>query len=237
MKTTFTSLTTSLLLAVSLFLGYKYFQGAGELERLSDRMEELKKAEATSTLLIRNLHSEVSDIRAQLRQYANSSNTANTVFAKEDGRSGELLQRVESLEGVIHELSLRQSPVQKNGDSNGHHTLVSQSDLQSGEMSGLKRHALAETVFNSDSGVPLGKYVDSVEAGVNETASVEVRDLECRTSICKVTFSVNDSANAELADGRSEMVDQLISRAEGREVEIQHANDVYGNKVMYVQLR
>lgn len=237
MKTTFTSLTTCILLAVSLFLGLKYFQGASELERLSVRTAELKQAEATTTLLIRNLHSEVSDVRAQLRQYANSSNTANTVFAKEDSGSEELLQRVASLEDTIHKLSLRKSPNQKNGDSDSYHSLLSQSDQQSGEISALNRHALAETAFNSDSGVPLGKYADSVEAGVHETASVEVQDLECRTSICKVTFSVNDSATAELADGRSEVVDQLISRADGREVDIQHANDVYGNKVMYVQLR
>lgn len=235
MKIPFTSLTTAILLAVSVFLGLKYFHGASEFERLSAKTAELKQAEAATTLLIRNLHSEVNDIRVQLRQYANSSNTANTVFAKEDNGSEELLQRVASLEDAIQKLSLRKSHNQKTGDS--YHSLLSQSDQQAGEMSALNRHALAETAFNSDSGVPLGKYAASVEAGVHETAAVEVQDLECRTSICKVTFSVNDSANTELVDGRSEMVDQLISRAEGTEVDIQHANDVYGNKVMYVQLR
>tara|TARA_R110001599_G_scaffold353795_2_gene597937 strand:- start:80932 stop:81612 length:681 start_codon:yes stop_codon:yes gene_type:complete len=226
-----------MLVAVSLFLGLKYFQGASELERLSVRTAELKQAEVTTTLLIRNLHSEVRDIRAQLRQFANSSNPVNTVFAKADSGSEELLQRIASLEDSINELSLRRSPNQKNGDNDNYHTLLSQSDQQSGEMSALNRNALAETAFNSDSGVPLGEYAESVEKGVHETASVEIQDLECRTSICKVTFSVSDSSTAELADGRSEVVDQLISRADGREVDIQHANDVYGNKVMYVQLR
>lgn len=110
---------------------------------------------------------------------------------------------------------------------------------ESAEETKAQYFAQAESDFESDSGdTPIGEYSDSLSETLQAVNGVDVRAMDCRNSICRVTYSKSESLSPEeLADIDAELIDKMAFGVEGHNVDLTHASDEYGNKIVYIQLR
>ncbi|MCP5166201.1 MAG: hypothetical protein H6989_02345 [Pseudomonadales bacterium] len=98
--------------------------------------------------------------------------------------------------------------------------------------------AQAEIDFENDTGVPLGDFEETISDTLYTAEGIDVSGMECRGTICKVTYSQSDSLQARDAGADGfEVVDRLAEATSGREVEVRYGSDPAGKKVMYIQIR
>jgi hypothetical protein len=106
------------------------------------------------------------------------------------------------------------------------------------ELSYARLYATAESSFEADQGIPLGDYEDAIGDALHRAGAIEVHSTDCRTTICKVTYSKTEGPEPpDWPGGEQELVDTLARDAQGQDVEIRYASDPSGNDVMYIQLR
>ena len=102
-------------------------------------------------------------------------------------------------------------------------------------------NSIGEEAFEADAGEPLGDTIDNISDVLHSSDDlVEIRDLDCRQSVCKITYtaSIGDpSSMGRNSEGDNVLIDRLTDGAPGADFDISHARDDQGNSVMYSQLR
>lgn len=162
----------------------------------------------------------------------------NTPGTKDQSAAGDQVARIQALEaaveGILHD---GQGARRKPGRSSSSRILAT--GRQSGEIQELERIALAEQEFESDTGLQLGDFDDSVEEAIYQVDGIELKGMDCRNSICKVSYRSREPTSADLegVDPEWELMEQLLARSNGKRVDIRHTTDVLGNKTMYIQLK
>lgn len=154
-------------------------------------------------------------------------------------RDDALLGRIEELEATVGNWSDR-------GTGNSDAELTSrtlQGTAVSGyiEKSAYRPNSTGDEAFVADNGKPLGDYPERLADVFNAAGDlVEIRDMECRESICRVTFTpINDNASGMGHDNEYmfSLVDRLTDSLAGVDLVLRHATNAQGNEVMYIQIR
>ena len=102
----------------------------------------------------------------------------------------------------------------------------------------MARTQLYEEKYDVDMGVPLGNFPESIRDVFHSSEDIELAELDCKETICKITYSKsNASTNDRDANRDLELADKLAIEASGYQVDVMYAKDSYGNDIMYVQLR
>lgn len=150
-----------------------------------------------------------------------------------------LVDRVDRVEVAIEELSsVGIAPVKKSGA--GIEKQFSERVRSPAEISSYNqnRHALAEADFEQDSGTSLGDFTHSLDDALHAVEGIDVSDVSCRDTICKVTYSRTESLEVHNESGETlDLVDKLALDTVGREVDVRYVKDSFGSNVMYIQLR
>jgi hypothetical protein len=150
-----------------------------------------------------------------------------------------LLSRIEKLEATVGNWSDR-------GTGKGDAALTSrplQVSAVSGsiEKSAYRPNSMGDEAFLADSGKPLGDYPERLADVFNAAGDlIEVRDMECRESICRVTFAPshdNASGMGQDNDYMFSLVDRLTDSLPGVDLVLRHATNAQGNEVIYIQIR
>ena len=94
----------------------------------------------------------------------------------------------------------------------------------------------AEELFAADAGAPLDKEAqDTIGEVFRASDNVNVQDIYCKNSICKITYSKSQSGMDAGDDSDFALIDQLTDGLGGTGLDIRYAKDEHGNDVMYVQ--
>jgi hypothetical protein len=102
-------------------------------------------------------------------------------------------------------------------------------------------NTFGETVFENDEGKPLGDNADTVSDVFYDIGdSIQLSSLDCKESVCKVSYShVRDENNetASYDDPNSDIVDRLVEGFGGADLDISYARNADGDDVMYIQVQ
>jgi hypothetical protein len=173
------------------------------------------------------------------RQFALIAGTDHGNIAIEElaFSSHSLVSKIERLEGAVAELTTTRQVEARAVAEESIEPMIKLSPRAT-ELSEARRYAAAESSFEADSGRPLGDYEDAIGDALHSAGTIEVQNIDCRETSCRVTYSkAGTRASADWLDGDRELVDTLASDAQGHAVEIRYASDPSGNDVMYIQLR
>lgn len=152
------------------------------------------------------------------------------------GRS--MLTRIEGLEDAVAELTTNRGIEGRTSVADVVAVPIVQVSPGDTELSNARQYATAEASFEADRGIPLGDYEDTIGDALHRAGAIEVHSTDCRTTICKVTYSKTEAPESPGSpEGEQELVDTLARDARGQDVEIRYASDPSGNDVMYIQLR
>jgi hypothetical protein len=69
--------------------------------------------------------------------------------------------------------------------------------------------------------------------------SIQLYDVDCRKSVCKVTYSLvhdDSSETAAFSDPDMEIMDHLVEGFGGADLDISYARNPKGENIMYIQL-
>ena len=204
------------------------------LDSGSAEMAPLIRANVES---IANLKSELIELRKQLASTEGA--TSGGVVLDGDAETAGLAKRLDKMEHTLAELS---APGPLAGSKTGaelENKLTQVTQLAAGGSSfSYDQSARAEIDFEKDSGVPLGDLEETIGDALYTAEGIDISGMDCRDTICKVTYSKSGSLRAQGAgDGGYEIVDQLAQATNGREVEVRYGSDPAGKKVMYIQVR
>ncbi len=186
---------------------------------------------------IATLKSELIELREQLASTERSTNYG--VVIDGGAETAGLAKRLDKIEHTLAELS---APGPLAGSKTGaelEKKLTQVTQLAAGGSSiSYDQSVQAEIDFENDSGVPLGDIEETISDALYTAEGIDISGMECRDTICKVTYSKSGSFQAQGAgDGGHEIVDQLAQATNGREVEVRYGSDPAGKKVMYIQMR
>ena len=151
----------------------------------------------------------------------------------------DLSARIAALEGSLKEISLS-SPRKGGEDSDIIQKQLVDSLLKPSDVSAVNQvqSALAEIEFDNDSGIPLEGFSDSIDETFHSVEGLDVTGMDCRDTICKVTYLKSESTESEEDYyPQDELLDKLAQSAGGRQVEVRYDKDTSGKEVMYIQLR
>lgn len=203
-----------------------------------DRPSELQNLEAkvnASLDSISALHMELQDVRQQLSLRTDVKDSSSVV-AIEDSEYKVLSERLATVEDDLAALSIPRT-ISREQRKDAFERRVEEHAI-SPEVSSTLLYADAENYFESDSGRPLGGYTDSIDDALHAVEGIDLKGVDCRDTICKITYSKSESATSdEHYDVDSDLEDRLMFGIEGREVELRYANDSMGNNVIYAQVK
>lgn len=149
----------------------------------------------------------------------------------------EIIERIESIEEVLSESSSKDKPSSETLNTELKNNFSMKLEARDYEAS-VKQFADAENYFEVDSGRPIRAYTDLIDQHLNSADGLDVKGMDCGKSICKVTYSKPESLpfNVE-SDAESELVDKLLFGIEDRDVDLRYADDPYGNRVLYIEMK
>ena len=237
MKYIVLAVATASLFSLAGILGLRYLQESRVSHTLDSRLEELSSGIGTNAESIASLLSEVNQMRDQLR--LKSPQSLAKTETSTDVESGNLVKRIQVLEDNMRRFADVESPSTP-GRREAMEKLLSASSHMSGDTSAYsqRQFAAAESDFENDSGTPLGDYKNAISEALHAQDSFQVKGVDCKNTICRITYSESDSLISDDGPGaESDLVAKLAQAVEGVGVEVRYANDPYGNEVMYIQLR
>lgn len=217
--------------ALSISIGTYLFPEGNEVEpvNLTDLVvlnHELNIVKSQNEQLIKTVEA------MEVRQAVVSS-TLPIALSEDDS---EVYNRISSLEDSVEKLSsanvqdqlvARAEGVPRNTWSEKHSRSTGQ-EYRSSET--------GETAFYGDSGDSLSHHSDTIRSSLeSEDSGIELHDLECLESVCKVTFNALPHGDENF--GRSvEVADALSDNINGGEIEIHYGRDESGGEVAYIQV-
>lgn len=107
---------------------------------------------------------------------------------------------------------------------------------QTSEVITDQKRAYMEAQFDNDSGLPLGDFSHSIEDVMHQVDGIQAQGIDCRNTICKVTYAPAGPALSGSDDVDWQIMEQLLERSGGRQVDIKYVSDALGNNAMYIQL-
>ena len=227
--------TATASLICSIFMLVFIFFGEGHAKVSSATNSSVPTAEiSVNSASIAELRSELSEIRNQLGNLS-----AREEYVAADNALDELTLRIGAIEKAVESTSLSKPDSSSSREGSGIlKKRVIQNSFESAETSSNENAAVAESIFETDSGTTLGSYAESIGDTFHSFEDIEVHGIECRSTICKVTYSKTDSLEShEESDDNFELVDKLALASDGREVEVRYARAPSGDELMYIQLR
>lgn len=221
------------LATVACLLAFKAGRESGENSALENNVQKLAVAVQTNSETISLLRLELGKISNHL------SVTGGQAAAEElsDVEPDDVAERLRAVEDALAVISQRSAPAIKDATDSSVPP-INRLSQESIERSSARRYELAEEKFESGSGIPLGGYVSAIDDTLHTLGNIEVQEMDCRDTICKITYTQTEtSGSRQGADEDLELVDKLAQAAEGREVEITYATDPAGDELMYIQVR
>ena len=228
---------TASLVSMLCFLGLQLCEETPRNYSSTIKPQALALALNKSEESIAFLKSKIAAMELQLIQNGNRIKT--NIGADRDTGYEDLLDRMDEMERSVSQLALS-GDEQARKDSSLIEKRLSERMRRSSEISqsGQSQNLMAESDFETDSGNPLGDFSNSIGEALHSVEGVEVNGMDCRDTICKVSYSEKELFDPqEEVDTRSDIVDKLSQAAIGRTVEVSYASDTSGNTVMYIQLR
>ena len=228
-------ITASLVSAAWLF-AFQPVQHSGVTAGRDDAAEVERARINANSASIGGLRQELAGIR---REFALIGGTDNgTIATERQAPTGHSLERrIERLESAVADLRATRPGVDRAVADKSIEPMFRLSP-RSTELSDARHYAIAESSFEADGGTPLGDYEDAIGAALHRAGAIEVQNMNCRKTICRVTYSKTGTrASADRLEEEQELVDILAGDAQGRAVEIRYASDSSGNDVMYIQLQ
>jgi len=234
MKVVFISAVTSAVVSVSCYFVLQLSQEPYGTAGITDGAVVSAREDLGSSAA---LQFEVLEIRDELmREYKSlkKEHAVSVPLAISD-----LSARIAALEGSLKEISLS-SPRKGGEDSDIIQKQLVDSLLKPSDVSAVNQvqSALAEIEFDNDSGIPLEGFSDSIDETFHSVEGLDVTGMDCRDTICKVTYLKSESTESEEDYyPQDELLDKLAQSAGGRQVEVRYDKDTSGKEVMYIQLR
>lgn len=230
------TVVASIVASSACFWGLQFATEDGGPYASTSEAEKLSVGVEGNTEAITSLRLEILAIRdlMNLKEVSLKSVATATMYDEPD----DLTERIQALEDVVEALSSsKYGSINKASDSPQGRIIHRLSELT--ESSALQQNPVAESAFENDSGVvPLNDYTDSLEGALHAVDSIDVKGMDCRDTICKITYSNSESLTAEEEnDSEIELMEKLIDGVQGRDLDIRYAKDGQGNHVMYVQLQ
>lgn len=224
---------TSLIVSVACILGWNAFFGDYD-NNPSDLTAEVAARERHDNIAaISAMRSELNELQEQLA--VNDRANREAVYLPAPKKMDDLLDRIEAAEDSIEQLySLNSAPIDV-----GKSALLDMLAMESNETAedlAYSQYTLAESNFDNDTGVPLGDYVESIDDALYSIGDLDVKEMNCRTSICKVVYSEGQDSVDDDDSIEWQLMEKLLNDGGSGAVDIRYANDPSGNKVMYIQL-
>ena len=229
-----TAITASFVTLLFVYTARFLSEGSEHYVRPSE-IQNLEAKVSASLDSIAALHRGLRDIRQQLN-LRNGVKDSSSISAIEDSESMDISERLETLEDALAALSIPQS-ISREQRKDAFEQRIEERVTPSVVSSTLLYND-AENYFERDSGKPLGDYSDSISDALHAVEGIDLKGLDCRDTICKITYSNSEFAtSAEHHNVGSELEDKLMFGTEGRAVELRYANDSMGNNVIYAQVK
>jgi len=229
------SAITSLVVAMACIIGGRLFFTGNDHNSSTNRPEKTAREIHANIDAITKLQSDLRTLTAQLADISHSSGDVNSLKVSTD--SSDIVGRVEAIENAVEELYTLSSAPHDNHIYDLYDQLSTRLQ-ESVEGESHAQYTMAETVFDSDDGKPLGDFSTSISDVLHSVDGLVVIGFDCRDTVCKVTYAKPESPDSlEEFNGRSEFVDKLAQSAGDSGVDIRYADDPSGNSVMYIQLQ
>ena len=142
-----------------------------------------------------------------------------------------LRERIESLEAAIVELEPTLSTEtyreqEKRADYERYTTVEPTA-------AGYAANPRGEEAYATDLGKPLGHYAEEIpDALYSLDGAVSVRDVHCRTSVCRIAYSQTEERETQI-----DLAGHLSEALGNVDLDIHYARDESGQPVMYLQVR
>jgi hypothetical protein len=98
-----------------------------------------------------------------------------------------------------------------------------------------------EDAFESDDGRPLGEHEEQIlEAFFSATDLIELQDMNCRKSICRITYKSLPADSPDMGPGNESTIlltERLLDHVRGVDLVLRHGKDAMGQGVMYLQIK
>jgi hypothetical protein len=179
----------------------------------------------------RKLETEISRLKAKVVQAEKATSAIKQANADLKFRLGEL-EASYSLSEAGQRVLEEDSPFGLN--ENDLRTLTAGTSQR-----GSRPNIQGEAIFSSDYGEGSEFVSSSITSAFEQSEeAVFLKDVECRSTVCKVTYDelTADSGNGF---GSSSVQDSIINNVgksfEGEDLDIRHGTDDRGNEVMYIQ--
>jgi len=104
---------------------------------------------------------------------------------------------------------------------------------------GIRGATTIPAIRPSDCNPTLGGFDSSIEEVIQKLGGIQAQGIDCRNTICKVTYADDEDLSSESTDSEEldwHLMEKLLERSGGKRVDIRYANDSFGNKNMYIQL-
>jgi len=199
------------------------------------RLDTLTTEVGDHTRALSALRTELLDIRRQLSA-ADRAVTASDGATNEVSATADISARLAALEHSLARLSAEQTASVDQRREDFARRIADRS-ASPAAMTATAGYAAAEEAFNLDSGKPLAQYTDAIEQTLHGVDSIELQGLECRESICKITYRPSASLTPqERSDAESALADELMFGINGQSVELTYATDAHGQNLVYVKV-
>ncbi len=181
------------------------------------------------------LQTELRDLRRQLSA-ASLAATASGVPSNEVSVAADISARLAAVEQSLAGLSASKSESLDQRREQFAQRLRDRTTSPAA-MTATAGYAAAEEEYNQDSGKPLAQYTDAIEETLHGVDSIELQGLECRESICKITYRPSALLTPqERSDAASALADQLMFGINGQSVELTYATDAHGQNLVYLKV-
>lgn len=218
---------------LSILVVMYFYSRDGTLERL---FAPASLESTTSAVALRpkitSLESEIGELRNSVDSFRRSYALGNT--SKDREGLDKLHQRISKLESHLEHMSNVQYSKKQIGS--GKPTATRDRIEQATEVTTEQRREAAEAQFYRDDGLPLGEFSQSIEYVIHELSEIQAQGIDCRNTICKVTYATVDERSSDSEDWEWELMENLLEHSAGKLVDIRYVKNSFGADTMYIQL-
>lgn len=225
MRNLLVSALVSSIVALSIVMAFHFSYNDGMRDNSTIPMVESATANSASESQFTSLKNEIELIRNRMNRYEAASGDQESLIMFD--------KRIAQIELALDELP---SNASRGGAKNGQIAPQRMSERmdQTREVIADQARQQVEAQFESDSGLPLGDFGSSIEDAIQQVDGIQAQGIDCRNTICKVSYASGDVSGSEDLDWQ--IMEQLLERSGGRQVDVRYANDSFGNSNMYIQL-
>lgn len=227
------SVFTSVIVTLSVFLALQFLQKDGAETRFPILVAESEVSSLDLQAQIILLKSEIQRLHKRLEGFKHQQEIKATT--RDQANSALFDKRIVQIELALDKLS-SDAAVSRLKNNHVVPERMSERMDQHREVLTEQRRELVEAQFERDSGLPLGDFSDSIEDVIHQIDGIQAQGIDCRNTICKVTYAAGNELTTESEDADWQLMEQLLERSGGRQVDIRYANDSFGNNTMYIQL-